>query len=386
LGSRHHLTVVSYIFEDRDSIIEEQLAPYCNFALMLPLGVPIQPDRGDRQHQLYFQTTWNMWKILEQFSQVDFDVVLFDLIFSSTYHSLFSDRLTVLNEHNIESKLLQQYTDADITRQIEILAPQLDAVKCFINSERESQLLAEYENQTWQKFPLRTVVSNDDKQELDSRCQIGETIVIKNGIDLQTIVPVDNSNASKILYMGTMAYYPNIDAVLYFVDHIFPKLKQHAHIKFCIAGNQPPTIIKNLAVLDSKVEVIADPEDMSEIAKECMISVVPLRLGGGTRIKILHSLAMGLPVVSTSLGCESLEVIDGVHLLIKDDPEEFAQAILQLYTDAQIRNKLRTNGRKLVEAKYDWQSIFAEYEQAILKRQKARGKRLLTTHLNKVNF
>jgi glycosyltransferase involved in cell wall biosynthesis len=105
---------------------------------------------------------------------------------------------------------------------------------------------------------------------------------------------------------------------------------------------------------------------MSEIAKECTISIVPLRLGGGTRLKILHSMAMGLPVVSTSLGCEGLEVIDGIHLLIRDEPEEFARAILQLYNDASLRNELRKNGRNLVEKKYDWQSIFAEYEREIL--------------------
>jgi tetratricopeptide (TPR) repeat protein len=365
-GSRHHLTVVSYIFDDRDEIIEQQLAQYCDFAVMVKLGVPMQPDRGDRQHQLYFQTTWNMWKILEQFSQIDFDVVLFDFIFSTTYHSLFSDRLTVLNEHNIESKLLQQCTDADVVRQIETLAPQIDAVKCFVNPERESQLLATYENQTWSKFSLRTVVSNDDRQELASRCQTGKTIVIKNGIDIQTITLVDNSNSSKILYMGTMVYYPNIDAVLYFVEQIFSKIKKHIDLTFCVAGNQPPTILENLAVPNSRIEVIANPKDMSEIAKDCMISVVPLRLGGGTRIKILHSMAMGLPVVSTSLGCEGLEVIDGVHLLIRDDPEEFARAILQLYNDASLRNELRKNGRNLVEQKYDWQSIFAEYEREIL--------------------
>jgi tetratricopeptide (TPR) repeat protein len=366
-GSRHHLTVVSYIFDDRDEIIEQQLAQYCDFAVMVKLGVPIQPDRGDRQHQLYFQTTWNMWKILEQFSQIDFDVVLFDFIFSTTYHSLFSDRFTVLNEHNIESKLLQQCTDDNVVKQIEALAPQIDAVKCFVNPERESKLLAAYENETWQKFSLRTVVSDRDRQELASRCQIGKTIVVKNGIDTQNIIPVNNSNSTKILYMGTMVYYPNIDAILYFVEQIFPKLKQQNNqIHFCIAGNEPPDLIKNLAIPDSNIEVIANPKDMSEIAKECTISIVPLRLGGGTRLKILHSMAMGLPVVSTSLGCEGLEVIDGIHLLIRDEPEEFARAILQLYNDASLRNELRKNGRNLVEKKYDWQSIFAEYEREIL--------------------
>jgi len=105
---------------------------------------------------------------------------------------------------------------------------------------------------------------------------------------------------------------------------------------------------------------------MSEIAKDCCLTVVPLRIGGGTRIKIPHSMAMGLPVVSTSLGSEGLSVVDGVHILIRDEPEQFADAVLQIISDPALRNNLRTNGRRLVEERYDWSRMFERLEMEII--------------------
>ena len=366
-GSRHHLTVVSLIFSESDYLIEEQLASYCDRAFMVKLGVPMTPNQENVQQQLCNLKTWNMWKTLQQLSQIDFDVVFFEFIVSATYYPLFSDRFTILNEHNIESKLLRRCAASDTINLIPDLIEEVPAATPFLNAESQSKLLEEYENQTWHKFPLRTVVSEDDKKELESRCSVGKTIIVNNGIDTKSIIPVNNNNTHKLLYMGTMTYYPNIDAVLYFVEQIFPQIQQqNQKISLCIAGREPPKIIKQLTTSNSEIEVIADPKDMSAVAQQCSIAIVPLRLGSGTRIKILHSMAMGLPVISTSLGCEGLEVTDEVHLLIRDNPKEFAQAVLKVNSDEYLRNNLRKNGRKLVEEKYDWQNIFAQYEQKIL--------------------
>ncbi|BAU64179.1 glycosyl transferase family protein [Stanieria sp. NIES-3757] len=370
-GSRHHLTVVALIFTEEDYVIEEQLACYCERAFMVKIGFPMSAYQAERHQQLYFLKTWNMWKTLEQLSQIDFELVLFDFIVSTVYYPLFAEHFTILNEHNIESKLLQRCAELNNQAIITELAQEVDAAKPFLNAQREAQLLAEYENQTWCKFALRSVVSQDEQQELDRRCRSGKTLVVKNGIDTKTIVLVDNSQASKILFMGTMSYVPNIDAVIYFVEQIFSQIQStNPALSLCIAGREPPSIIENLARANSNIEVIANPTDMSEVARDCRIAVVPLRLGSGTRLKILQALAMGLPVVSTSLGCEGLEVIDGQHLLIRDRPHEFAEAVLQLNCDRSLRDKLRQNGRDLVESQYDWSNIFSLYEQEILQQLK----------------
>lgn len=108
---------------------------------------------------------------------------------------------------------------------------------------------------------------------------------------------------------------------------------------------------------------------MEALAQDCSLSVVPLRVGGGTRIKILHAMAMGLPVVSTPLGCEGLEAEDGEQLLIRATPEAFAQAVLALDGDRELRQKLRAAGRSLVESRYDWQKIYQDYEAQLIGHQ-----------------
>jgi glycosyltransferase involved in cell wall biosynthesis len=166
--------------------------------------------------------------------------------------------------------------------------------------------------------------------------------------------------------MGGLAYYPNIDGVCYFVKEILPKIwERDETITFCIAGREPSSIIEQMSG-DPRIEILANPDDMSEVAKECIMTVVPLRIGGGTRLKIPHAMAMGLPVVSTHLGCEGLSVTDGVNILIRDDPNLFADAVLQICHNTSLWQRLRLNGRQLVEQKYDWESIFSEYERNLL--------------------
>ena len=367
-GSRHNLTVVAFVFDDADLNIESQLEEYCDRAFMIKLGTPIEPRQESNPRQLYNFTTWNMWRVLQQLSQVDFDVISFDFIVASVYYGLFCDRFTVLNEHNIESKLLSRCATADEDNLIPILAAELDAAKAFLDSEIEAKLLEQYENENWRKFSLRTVVSEENKQELDSRCDRGKTLVVKNGIDVNNIQPVANFDSKKILFMGTMSYYPNIDGVLYFVESILPIIwQQDPDLAFCIAGREPPQFIRDLAYDNPLIEVIADPEDMSLIAAQCSLSVVPLRSGSGTRIKILHSMAMGLPVVSTSIGCEGLRTSDREHLLIRDLTQNFAQGVIELIHDRELWHTLQKNGRQLVERDYDWTAIFSVYEQELLK-------------------
>src|SRR3970282_744363 len=186
----------------------------------------------------------------------------------------------------------------------------------------------------------------------------------------------------KILYMGNMLYRPNIEAVIYFINMIFPVLnRMYPGLSFCVAGANIPQQI--LDISDSRnIECIESPPDMSVIAEKCSVSVVPLFMGSGTRIKILHSMAMGIPVVSTSLGCEGLAVIDGVHLLVRDDPEYFSEGILKLRSDRELRNRLRINGRRLVKHEYNMHKILTQYESELIKRVRSHHSVLKYDHFS----
>jgi glycosyltransferase involved in cell wall biosynthesis len=356
LGKRHHLAIVSFINSHLDYADLDAVQDRCDLSIAVRRRK--NPFRS-QQKQLDLITefrTERMKKILEKLNLVDFDLVLFDSIFMAQYYYLFPNSFKILTEHNIESM--------SIERTIDIMDPeQLDCVK---KARSQLNCLKKHEDELWSQFPLRTVVSELDRQVMNRRCQIGETIVVSNGIDTQQIQPVHHINPNKILFMGLMSYEPNIDAILYFIERIFPLvLAREPNTRLCIAGRDPVQKIYNLSK-DLPIEIIANPVDMSEVARECIMSIVPLRIGGGTRIKILHSMAMGLPVISTTLGCEGLKVINDVHLLIRDLPTEFAEAIVRVQQDVQLSQNLQIAGRHLVETEYDWDRILREFEMNML--------------------
>lgn len=232
-------------------------------------------------------------------------------------------------------------------------------------------LMRNYENEIWPKFPLRVTVSQNDKEELDRRCPTGRTVVIENGINTREVQLVPdgqwrNGSKQKILFMGALDFYPNIDCVFYIKETILPKLWQtNPTISLVITGRDPSRAILDFAA-DPRIEVIANPDDIDAVAGNCYLTIVPMRIGSGTRIKILHSMALGLPVVSTSLGCQGLAVTDGHDILIRDTPDQFVEAIVMLMRDHQLRTQLRTAGRKLVEERYEWTFIFEQLEKEML--------------------
>jgi tetratricopeptide (TPR) repeat protein len=368
LSQRHHVAVVSYIFDESEYEIENALDEYCDLIALIKIGTPLSTRQPDEPIKIHWWTTQHMWRTLEQLRVVDFDIVSFEFIFMAPYQKLFEHCFTILEEHNIESDLLFQCQTNVDQNDVDQTATEIDAVKAFQNADKEARLLWEYENQVWPLFNLRTVVSELDRQKLESRCKEGKTIVVGNGVDTRNITLIKPRQASKkLLYMGHMGYYPNIDATIYLAERILPIVwQQDSEICLCIAGREPGPQVENLAIAENRIEIIANPESMNPLAEDSIMTVVPLRLGSGTRLKILHAMAMGLPAISTRIGAEGLAVNDGVNILLRDEPETFAAGILQLSADADLRNRLRLEGRRLVEETYDWQILYANYEREVL--------------------
>lgn len=362
LGSRVTLVVSCFVFAKEDYVLERDLARYCHLPLTVmhgdaPTRQPHEPLLIHRYHSQRMRT------LLTQLSAAQFDIVIFDMITMAQYRDLFPGAFHVLSEQNIESQLLRschQVTDvATLSQQ----AQQQQSVEAFLGAETEADRLAQYETEQWPHFPLRWVVSEIDKAELDRRCRLGQTIlgktiVVNNGVDTKAIQPFEDCPNLRILFIGTLSYYPNIDGANYLIDQILPHLwQQDPSVELWIAGASPAPDLLDRGQ-HPNIRIIANPEDMGEIAKQCCLTVVPLRIGSGTRIKILQAFGMGLPIVTTSLGCSGLNVIDQTHLLIEDDPQAFAQATLRLLHDRSLRETLRKNGRQLVEQQYDWDQIY----------------------------
>jgi tetratricopeptide (TPR) repeat protein len=369
LHAKTDLVVMSLGFSKLDFPLETDLARFSQLAVVVAPGDHPVAAAG-LPKALHRYSSQRMEQLLTVLNTANFDCVVMDFIYMAQYRHLFPNSFTVLSEHNVESQLLR--------RQAEVLRSQLasqealepDApilqTKVEIESARsqlatlelEAAKLEAYEDQLWPQFSMRTVVSELDRSIIDRRAPGGKTLVVSNGINTKTIQPFEDNPIPRVLFMGTLNYFPNIDGVTYLIQKIMPEVWHHNPTIGCwIAGAGASQQIYDLTQ-DPRIKIISDPEHMEDVAKECCCTIVSLRIGGGTRIKILHSMAMGLPVISTSLGCEGLNLVDGEDLLIRDQPEDLAEAIVEIIKNPELRQRLRAQGRELVEQQYDWESIF----------------------------
>jgi glycosyltransferase involved in cell wall biosynthesis len=159
------------------------------------------------------------------------------------------------------------------------------------------------------------------------------------------------SERRDIMFVGGFAHQPNIDAVEWFVREIFPLIKEKIPaIKFYVVGSEPPREITRLNSND--IIITGYVKDLAPYFENCKLSVSPLRYGAGVKGKINHSMSYGLPVVTTSIGAEGIELIDGENALIANDPEEFARKVILLYKDEEMWHKLSTNSLENVRNNY----------------------------------
>jgi glycosyltransferase involved in cell wall biosynthesis len=208
------------------------------------------------------------------------------------------------------------------------------------------------------------VCSTLDRQILDGDARVW---VIPNGINLPeplphvtaSVQPAERSKpgAPVFLFVGTLGYVANVDAVQYFARRILPRIRRDVPgARFLIVGREPSPQVQRLHDGDT-TSVVGSVPDVAPFLRQAAVVVVPLRFGGGTRIKILEALAYRVPVVSTSVGAEGLEVESGKHLLLADSPSAFAQCCLRLLADPALREHLTAQGFELVRAKYEWRAI-----------------------------
>jgi len=160
-----------------------------------------------------------------------------------------------------------------------------------------------------------------------------------------------------LVYNGALTYSANYEAMQWFLAEIYPRIKtQQPDTSLTITGSTKGVDLDGLA-LDDSVYLTGYVEDVRLPVAQSMVCIAPIRQGGGTRLKILEAMALGTPVVATRKGAEGLEVIDGEHLLMADAPDLFAQSVLRLLGDRDLRSRLAANARRLVEDRYDWTTI-----------------------------
>lgn len=252
-----------------------------------------------------------------------------------------------------------------------------------VYARRTARLLERAENELLHSCNAHTVVSRRDQTTLESSAPSAAVQVIENGVETAYFSKKTSTGAvspHSIVFVGAMDYNANEDAVIWFADHVWPRAVQRfPELSFTIVGRKPTPGVTALKDRPG-VEVSGTVPDVRPYYENALAMVVPLRWGSGTRLKILEAMAAGVPVISTTLGAEGLDVTHGQEILIADSPEEMLEAIGALHDNPELRTRLAELGRRLAISKYDWgipgERLFSIYANTLCKQSGALADRL----------
>ncbi len=282
----------------------------------------------------------------------DFDVVQLDSLDLASYLPMLSDLPVVCVHHNVESALMAQRAKLESS----------GVPRWYLRLQ--ARLLERLERIWCARVTLNLVVSDDDRRVLENIAPTGRFATVPNGVDVETYCPVDVAEEG-IVSTGGLNWFPNADALSHFCADILPLVR--AQIPYATVRWIGRTSDEQIAQswTESRVELTGHVEDIRPYIHEAACFVVPIRVGGGTRLKILDAWAMGKAVVSTTVGCSGLQAKDGQNILIRDDPESFAAAVAEVLRDRALRKRLGAEGRRTVEQTYSWQVIGAGMTQTL---------------------
>jgi len=263
----------------------------------------------------------------------------------------------VLFTHNVESEIWRRHAETAASPLLRMLY------------RTQHRRMLRLESRVLARFDAVLAVSTTDRQtfaHLYPNATRGPVHVVPTGVDVD-FFPASESRAEsrELVFTGSMDWLPNEDAMAFFCREILPIVRaEEPDVRLSIVGRAPTPAVRQLAS-DAGVVVTGRVDDVRPYMRDAAVYVVPLRVGGGTRLKIFEAMAMGKAVVSTGVGAEGLPVTSGEHLMLADEPRAFARSVVRLLRDVPRRRQLEHAARALVVERYDWSAVAGEMEAAL---------------------
>jgi polysaccharide biosynthesis protein PslH len=355
----NEITLVSFIRGDQALQIV-YLRKYCKQVLTIPIKRNVFLDVIALVRSLFTRLPWmilrddrsDMSNLVREVSGANqYDIIHADQTNMAQYALQITGGKKILDTHNALWVLYKRLGETTSSRLMKWLL------------QRDWKLLRDYEGWLCSQFDEIIAVSQEDRHALQKASQDSREIhVIPIAVDLDEN-PVINRKpgGNHIIHIGTMYWPPNIDGMLWFIQDIFPLIRNAVPETILdVIGARPPKELLDYSNPENGINVTGYIEDTAPYIEQAALMVVPLRSGGGMRVKILNALAQGIPVVTTTIGCEGIEVENGKHLYTADTPAEFARAVIQLLQNQSLAEKISLNGRKLITDKYDYHKALSE--------------------------
>ncbi len=355
LQREHAITYLCYGTPDA-------VLPDCPNVTLVTLPSPILEQRGIR---FYWSLLCNLlspnpYIVDRHYSQPLADKAAalvaqgsFDLLhcewtpYTENIRTLFGRIPTVLSAHNVEAQIWERY----------YLTESNPLKKAYIYLQWKK--LARYEAQAAQRYTGISTVSEPDRDIFRYQYGCPQADVVPNGVDELYFAPVEGTvQPGSMVFTGSMDWRPNQDGVNYFIAEVFPLIRQRIPTaSFTVVGRKPPQWLIDLAATTDGVTVTGTVDDVRPYIARSALYVVPLRVGGGSRLKILEALAMEKIVLSTSVGAEGLAVEEGTTALLRDTPQALADTACQVLADLESFQRLGIHGRALIMQQYTWDAI-----------------------------
>jgi sugar transferase (PEP-CTERM/EpsH1 system associated) len=278
----------------------------------------------------------------------DCDVVVCDFLAPAANVPANLGKPTVLFQHNVEAMIWK--------RHCEVQNNPLKKAYLFAQWKK----MRAFERRMCRSFDSVVAVSEEDCVQMRSEYGAENVFDVPTGVDTEFFRPsgVEKSAAHNLVFTGSMDWLPNEDAIRYFTEQIMPRIKsQIPDATLTVVGRNPYQSLVELAKTDDSVVVTGRVDDVRPYMERAAAYVVPLRVGGGTRLKIFEAMAMEKPIVSTTIGAEGLPVSDGAELLLADTPDSFAAAVVRVLQDSDLANELAQRAANLVRAEFGWQKV-----------------------------
>lgn len=358
LSRTHRVTLVSFVRGDQSDAVRH-LQAYCAAVHTVPLrrnrlrdaralvrswatGDPFLIVRDDRA---------TMRRLVDRLAKATpFDIVHADQVNMAPYAARVKGARLIFDAHNALWLAMQRLCE---TRQPGPVRRVL---------QREWRALRRYEGALCRQFDAVLTVSEADRRALEAAAEIPlHATVIPIAIDTREVTPIARQPAGdRILHVGTLLWPPNADGVLWFLNQILPLIRQQRpNVTVEIVGARPPRALTAAAARYPGVQVSGFVPDLGAALRRAAVLVVPLRAGAGMRVRILNGLAQAMPIVTTTVGCEGIDVVHGEHLLVADTPEAFAAATVQLLAHPDDAVALGRRGRTLIEERYEYRTVCA---------------------------
>lgn len=365
----HHITYLTLDDGSSDREARERAQEYCHELICVPHRQREKFSKGFYGELLLnlasrfpyaikkYESAAMRGQIVERTNERSIDVVICDFLAPAINVPRSLSCPSILFQHNVEAMIWKRHFEVQSN----------PAKKTYLRAQWRK--MRRFEKEMCRSFDAVIAVSVEDRDQMREEYGLDAVFEVPTGVDTQFFTPSgrEELDPHNVVFTGSMDWLPNEDAIRFYTDQILPIVRRSIpNTTLTVVGRNPYPSLLELSRRDSSIVVTGRVDDVRPYMERAAAYVVPLRIGGGTRLKIYEAMAMEKPIVSTTVGAEGLPVTDGKELRIADTPETFAASVVHLLTNADAAKKLGQEAGRVVREKFGWSGVAKRFTEICL--------------------